>query len=184
MEKRSKIILTSRVFFVIVLCFGSLWMQAKDRTLTYNEITGKELFEGVKRFENSGPSCISCHSVDNNQAVLGGLLAKNLTDVYSRMGEGISSWLSAPPFPAMASSYQNNPLTDKERAQIQAYLKYVNEVKEYNKPEKGFDYMLLAGVVGMLIFLILINFTWFIRKRTMVKQAIFDRQVKASDAKF
>ena len=44
---------------------------------------GKLLFTGEKRFLNGGASCISCHNVTNNDInVPGGLLAKDLTNVY------------------------------------------------------------------------------------------------------
>ena len=167
-----------------MMCLVSMQMYATDRSLTPVERTGKDLFEGKIRFENGGPSCISCHSVDNQDVAMGGLFAKNLTDVYSRLGEGISPWLSAPPFPAMAISYQNNPLTENERIKLQAFLKYINENNDVKQADNGYDLMLIGGGGGLVIILILINSIWLIRKRKMVKQEIFDRQIKALDARF
>lgn len=179
-----------RVRFIMIgsmICLVSVQTHAADRALTIEESIGKDLFEGRIRFVNDGPSCISCHSIDNKNAALGGLFAKNLTDVYSRLGEGISSWLSAPPFPAMAASYQNNPLAENERVNLQAFLKYANEVKDVKNikyANKGYNFMLIGGGIGLVVILIMINFIWFVRKRKMVKQDIFARQNKASDAKF
>ena len=167
-----------------MMCLLSMQAHATNRALTTVEHTGKDLFEGKIRFENGGPSCISCHSVDNSDVAMGGLFAKNLTDVYSRLGEGITPWLSAPPFPAMAISYQNNPLTESERIKLQAFLKYINENNDVKAAGNGYDFMLISGVVGLVIILVLINFTWFVRKKKMVKQEIFDRQIKALDARF
>jgi len=50
-------------------------------------ILGRELFSGVRRLENGGPSCISCHNVRNDSIVSGGSLAKDLTDSFNRLGK-------------------------------------------------------------------------------------------------
>lgn len=156
---------------------------AAGRAMQPEEIAGKKYFEGASSFANGGPSCISCHSVNNNQVAKGGLLAKDLTDVYTRLGEGISAWLSAPSFPAMAASYQNNPLTENERGKLQAFLKYANDVKSTQHASKGYDFMLIGGLSGLVGILILINILWFTRKKKMVKKEIFERQNRAWDAK-
>lgn len=158
--------------------------ETSSRAMNQEEIAGKKYFEGSNKFMNNGPSCISCHSVKNNQLISGGLFAKDLTDVYSRLGEGLSAWLAAPPFPAMASSYQNHPLTENERGKLQAFFKYANEVQATQKAKPGYDMMLIGGGAGLVIMLLVINFMWFKRKKKMVKREIFDRQSKAWDAKF
>lgn len=156
---------------------------AAGRAMQPEELAGKNYFEGSTSFMNGGPSCISCHSVNNNNVATGGLLAKDLTDVYTRLGEGLSAWLAAPSFPAMAASYQNNPLTENERAKLQAFLKYANDVKATQTAKKGYDFMLIGGISGLVGILILINILWFTRKKKMVKREIFDRQSRAWDAK-
>jgi cytochrome c1 len=161
----------------------SIQAYASGRAMQPEELAGKNYFEGSKSFTNGGPSCISCHSVKNNNVATGGLLAKDLTDVYTRLGEGLSAWLAAPSFPAMAASYQNNPLTESERANLQAFLKYANDVKASQTVDKGYDFMLVGGVCGLASILILINILWFKRKKKMVKKEIFARQHSARDAK-
>ncbi len=156
---------------------------AKNRAMKPNELLGKQYFEGTRSLSKGGPSCISCHSVTHDKVAKGGFLAKDLTDVYTRLGEGISAWLSAPPFPAMASSYQNNPLTEKERNSLQAFFAYTNEVKSFHQPDLGYDIMLIGGLSGLIGILVLINVLWFVRKRNMVKKEIFARQSRAWDAK-
>lgn len=159
-------------------------VSAATRAMTADELAGKKYFEGFSTFKNNGPSCISCHSVKNDNVVAGGLLAKDLTDVYTRLGVGISAWLAAPSFPAMAASYQNNPLTENERVKLQAFFKYTNDVKASQSPKSKWDSMVIGGGLGVLGLLLLINIIWFTRKKKMVKKEIFERQSKAWDAKF
>lgn len=167
-----------------MISFSSMNMfAAPERAMQPEELAGKKYFEGSSRFMNGGPSCIACHSVKNNQLMSGGLLAKDLTDVYSRLGEGLSAWLAAPSFPAMASSYQNHPLTENERGKLQSFLKYANEVKETQTAKTGFDVMLIGGFSGLVALLIVINFMYMNRKKKMVKKDIFERQNSAWDAK-
>ncbi|MFN5416823.1 MAG: hypothetical protein ACK5B9_07170 [Flavobacteriia bacterium] len=170
-------------FGIIIFSQGLCFSKNNLRSMTSSEKVGKNYFEGSLSFKNGGPACISCHSVNNENVMSGGLLAKDLTDVYSRMNEGISAWLMAPSFPAMATSYKNNPLTEKERIQLTAFFKYTNEVKSSQKTTKGYELMLSAGVGGLVVILILVSLIWFKRKKKMVKEDIFKRQTKAWDAK-
>ncbi|MBW7868579.1 MAG: hypothetical protein H3C31_09675 [Brumimicrobium sp.] len=181
--KRIKIIRLLALLSVGFLLQTQSVALSNEGQMTPEEIAGKKYFEGATRFENRGPSCITCHSVANNKVIKGGLLAKDLTDVYSRMGEGISAWLMAPPFPAMDVSYRNHALTDKERTDLQAFLKYVNDNQEGQSLDKGYSTMLLAGGSGVVGVFVLISLIWFNRKKKMVKRDIFDRQLQAWDAK-
>ena len=185
MEKKRLIKGIGVVLLGSIISFTCLGTYAlSSRQMTTDELAGKKYFEGSARFQNGGPSCISCHSVKNEQVAKGGLLAKDLTDVYSRMGEGISAWLSAPSFPPMAASYQNHPLSENERTKLTAFLKYTDDVKVTQKHvDSGSLMMLFAGLGGLAGILILISLIWFKQKRKMVKQEIFDRQSKAWDAK-
>lgn len=152
-------------------------------TTATDAATGRAYFEGSKRFANGGASCISCHNVTNDAVMPGGLLAKDLTDVYERLGEGLTAWLGAPPFPAMVSTYQNHPLTEQERMSLTAFLKDAYETRASQKAKTGYDLFLLGGGAGLLGILILISLLWMKRKRQMVKKDIFARQSKAWDAK-
>jgi hypothetical protein len=144
---------------------------------------GKQYFEGSKPFLNRGPACISCHNVTNDELYPGGLFAKDLTDVYDRMGEGITAWLGAPPFPAMIASYQNHELTELERTSLTAFLKNANEVKDTQKKISGTSVFLIGGIGGLIAILILVSLLWMKRKKQMVKKDIFQRQTPAWDAK-
>jgi hypothetical protein len=185
MERKRFIKGIKLIFLGSMISLASMEVNAApNRAMQPEELAGKNYFEGSNSLANGGPSCISCHSVKNNNVATGGLLAKDLTDVYTRMGEGIlSAWLKAPSFPAMASSYQNHPLTDNERGKLEAFLKYTNEVKGSQQANSGYDVMLFGGLGGLVAILIFINILWFKRKRKMVKKEIFDRQHTAWDAK-
>jgi len=190
----------SLLFFGTVLCLSPLRAEENESTeeatveevvLTPQAEIGMAYFEGKQRFENGGPSCVSCHNVTTKGVMPGGLFAKDLTDVYARLGEGITGWLGAPPFPAMAASYNNNPLTEEERMNLTAFFKYTLDSKDTQKTGftlLGFDKqqvkMAIYGLIGLGIILVLIQVLWSHRKRKMVKNEIFARQNKAWDAKF
>jgi hypothetical protein len=170
---------------ILVLGATNSFAAGTDGSMTPEQLAGKSYFEGSSAFQNGGPSCISCHSVKNTEVAKGGLLAKDLTDVYSRMGEGIAAWLTAPSFPAMAASYQNHPLSENERVKLTAFLKHTDEVKDMHKTASAGQWtMLSAGVFGLFVILILIGLIYFKQKRKMVKKDIFARQTKSWDAKF
>jgi hypothetical protein len=145
---------------------------------------GKAFFQGGALFHNGGPSCVACHHVTHEDVIPGGLCAKDLTDVYSRLGEGLISWLGAPPFPAMAATYNNNPLTEQERVDLTAFLKYADETKGSQVEKSGASYLLIGGGLGLAGLLLLVQLLWSKRKTKMVKSDIFARQNKAWDAKF
>lgn len=143
---------------------------------------GKLLFSGGKRFLNGGPSCIVCHNVSNNAVIPGGLLAKDLTHVYERLGEaGIKGIVSSPPFPAMVNSYEGNPITEEEISQLTAFFQYVNQ-HENEKEISGIQMLAGGGLIGLAIILALISVLWAIRKKESTKKDIFSRQLKGNDS--
>lgn len=146
---------------------------------------GISLFDGNKSFENGGVSCISCHNVDHKELIAGGLLAKDLTKVYERMGgAGLNGILSAPPFPAMASSYQNHPLTEKEIYQLSAFF-YDAATNNIYQPQRAYNdnILLYGGGVALIIIISIILLMYLERKRKCVKEDIFKRQIKAATSK-
>ena len=151
-----------------------------------NDITsGLHLFEGSKRLENGGVSCITCHNVQHKDLIAGGLLAKDLTKVYERLGgAGLNGILSAPPFPAMASSYQNHPLTEKEIYQLSAFFNDA-AVNNVYQPQRVYnDHLLLyGGGVAFLVIASIILLVYIERKRKCVKEDIYKRQIKAATSK-
>jgi mono/diheme cytochrome c family protein len=188
MKSREFIKRISLGLFGSLVCFSLVTAaeteQKPAKVIQAKASIGKKLFEGSVSFKNGGPACISCHNVNHKGMVNGGLFAKDLTDVYDRMGEGLSAWLSAPPFPAMATSYQNHPLTEEERTHLAGFFKVTNENKTEQVADTGYSFFATSGAIGLIIILILISIIWGKRKKNMVKKDIFDRQAKAWDAKF
>jgi len=84
---------------------------------------GQELFQGILRLENGGPACNACHDVRNDAVIGGGILATELTSVFSRMGgAGVKAILGHAPFPVMQAAYQDQSLTDQEVAALVAHF--------------------------------------------------------------
>ncbi|MFA3782476.1 cytochrome c [Melioribacteraceae bacterium 4301-Me] len=123
---------------------------------------GKKLFMGEVRFANGGPACISCHNVNNVGMFNGGLLAKDLTNAFTRLSAaGIDGIIRNPPFPAMIDGFGQKSLTDQEIKDLLAFL--------YNADLQGTAQLsplqsqldLLIGVVLILnIVLVIFLFAW------------------------
>jgi mono/diheme cytochrome c family protein len=139
---------------------------------------GKKYFTGEKSFFNGGPTCISCHDV-NADGVVGGYLAKDLTDVYTRLGEaGIMAMITNAPFPAMNAAYKNNPVTAPEQKNLAAFLKSVSANQPENRSSSVITF-LAFGFGGFFGLLILIMLIWNKRKKHSVKEQIFARQIRS-----
>jgi len=146
---------------------------------------GRKLFSGESSLANGGPSCLSCHNVTNNNLMIGGLLAKDLTNVFSRMGHaGVRGILNAPPFPAMNESYNNNEITEEEIILITSFLAEADKVSDTQTADDGFMLYLKGGIGGLILILIIVGILWNGRKKDIVNKRIFERQIKARDAKF
>lgn len=139
---------------------------------------GRALFEGNTAFVNGGASCLSCHNVNYKDMVAGGVLAKDLTNCFGRLGgdAGISGLLSSPPFPAMTQAFKNNPLTPDEIKAISAFLKDADNPKA--PAAEGMNPLLMGGFVGFLVLFGLIMITWNKRKISSTKREYHDRQIK------
>ncbi len=144
---------------------------------------GLQYFSGERRFAEGGPSCISCHHVNNDELISGGRLAKDLTNVYGRMGDaGVAGILGVPPFPAMASAYTNNALDSVEIAQLTAFLKHADSISGTQKAKSGRRIFFVGGGGGLVILFLLIGAHWRRRLRKTVKHDIYKRQIKGSDS--
>lgn len=141
---------------------------------------GGRLFQGTTRLKNGGPACNSCHHVTNDAVIGGGVLAKDLTEVFTRMGgTGVSAILGKPPFPVMEAAYKDAPVTAEEGRALVGFLQDVDKKRGMQTP-KDYGNTLVAGGAGMFIVLMgLYSFAWRRRKPGPVNQAIFDRQVKS-----
>lgn len=153
---------------------------ASDNATAKDIERGKNIFVGSQALVNGGPSCISCHNVNYIGVIPGGLLAKDLTTVYSRLGgdAGLQGMLGAPPFPAMTQAYKDKPITEQEIAAITAFLNKIDKDKP-NQQVSTMNPLLYGGLVGMCVLLLLIVLIWHKRKKQTVKKEIYDRQLKS-----
>ena len=142
---------------------------------------GGELFQGMARLANGGPSCMSCHDVRSENGAGGGSLAIELTDAVTRLTvPGIGAILRNPPFPVMQRAYVGHPLTDAEVEALVGFLQNADAEQELYEARAYGTQFLLAGVVGAVILLGLYTLTWRGRRKGTVNQVVFDRQVKST----
>lgn len=146
-------------------------------------LKGANLFSGKVAFEKGGPSCLSCHNVSNELVPAGGLLAKDLTTVYSRLGgdAGLQGILKSFPFPAMAQSYKNKTLTEEEVRLVSAFLYDADKSNIYHVSNSGNGIFIYGGGIALVVLLILIGLLWYNRKKNNVKYDIYNRQIKSSN---
>ncbi len=148
-------------------------------------LAGQDMFQGSLRFVNGGPACNACHEVRNDAVIGGGVLAAELTTVFTRMGKaGVAAILGRSPFPVMQTAYEDRSLTDDEVTALVAFLEYADS-EQYNQLPRDYGIGLFAsGAVGAGILFFFFGFVWRGRKRGSVNQAIYDRQIRSvSDTK-
>ncbi len=151
---------------------------------------GQDLYEGRVRFAKGGPACNACHHVSNDAVLGGGILAKDLTTAFSRMGkQGVVAILGNAPFKVMALAYAQSPFTDDEIHAVASFLDFADKRHRFEKPsEHGWSTyiggsitagMVIVGAVGVALLLGLFSLAGRRRKKRSVNQAIYDRQVKS-----
>ena len=144
-------------------------------------ILGQDLFQGHVKFENGGPTCNSCHEVINDAVIGGGVLAIELTTVFSRLGgPGVRAILGSPPFPVMQRAYQGKGLTEEEVVALVGFLQRADEEQSFHQPRDYGRNLLLAGVIGTVVLFGLYSIIWRRRLTGSVNQPIFDRQIKST----
>ena len=155
--------------------------QPVQRATAEQILLGQALFQGTTRFASGGPTCNSCHDVTNDAVIGGGVLARELTTVFSRLGgPGVRAILGSPPFPVMQRAYQDKPLTDNEVVALVGFLQQADEEQSLHQPRDYGMGLFGAGVVGTVVLLGLYSLIWRRRLRGSVNQSIYDRQIKSS----
>jgi len=141
---------------------------------------GGELFEGKVRFANGGPSCNACHHVKSDALLGGGVLASELTLVFSRMGrQGVSAILGNTPFPVMQAAYAGKEFSEKEINALVGFLQQVDKEHARQMPKEWGWRMFSAGTGGVVVLIGIFSLAGRRRKKRCVNQDIFDRQVKS-----
>ena len=121
---------------------------------------GGDIFTGSRPLRNGGAACISCHNIDGIAALGGGVVAKDLTESYSNLGEaGLTSVLETTPFPLMKAIYGPRPLEDDEVANLVAFL---GETDGTQQPASGRSLFIfiVIGVAGLLLIIIILQTIW------------------------
>jgi len=148
-------------------------------------LNGQLLFSGETRLGEKGPACLTCHNVLNDNLIGGGLLAKDLTEAFTRLNEnGIKAMLTNPPFPAMREAYQNHPISDDEAYLITAFLKYADAQQYYQHHRDYSARFLYTGLAGFVILLSVFALIWRNRKSSAVNKRVFERQLKSESLNY
>ena len=154
---------------------------ATAQPITGDPELGRLLFQGNTRFANGGPSCNSCHNVAHEDVIGGGVLAKDLTTVFSRLGgQGVRAVVGSPPFPVMQRAFQDRPLTEQEVNALVAFLEQTDVKASLHQPLDYGIRLFVAGVLGATLLLGLYSLAWRKRKRAAVNAAIYKRQVRST----
>lgn len=143
-------------------------------------IEAQNLFSGETRLINDGPSCISCHNVVNDNLLSGGLLAKDLTTAFSRLGgeSAVNSIISNSPFPAMNAAYKDNPITPDEAFLLTAFLYSSEKDSVYQNTTDYKGTFLNTGLIASAMLFGFYGIFWWNRKRRSVNHDIYKRQLK------
>lgn len=145
-------------------------------------LVGQALFQGDTRLLNGGPTCNSCHDVTNDAVIGGGILARELTTVFTRLGgaAGVRAIIGSPPFPVMQKAYEDKPLTEDEVSSLVAFLERADAEQALHQPRDYGIKLFGFGLVGSVVLLGLYSLAWSGRKKGSVNQEIFDRQVRST----
>ncbi|MDP3908811.1 MAG: c-type cytochrome [Gemmatimonadales bacterium] len=144
-------------------------------------LLGRSLFQGTTRLTNGGPACTSCHDVTDAAITGGGVLARELTTAFSRLGgPGIRAIIADPPFPVMQRAYRDRALVPDEVTALVGFLGLVGAQQALHQP-RGFGPRLFAvGVGGSVVLLVLYSLMWRRRLKGSVNQGIYDRQIRTT----
>ncbi len=142
-------------------------------------VQGQEIFQGKVRLSNGGPACNSCHHVTNDAVIGGGVLAKDLTQVFSRLGgeQAVRAVIGTQPFPVMEQAYKNNPLEPGEVASLVAFLEKADKEHKLQQPKDYGIMLFFSGIGGCALLFALFALFWRGRKQRTVNSAIYDRQI-------
>ena len=141
---------------------------------------GREVFLGLTPIKTGGAPCVSCHTVRGTKSLLGGgRLAKDLTNVFARLGdEGLDNALKSPAFPLMNKMYADHPIDAGEAFALRAFLYRANLGGE---PARDDAWSVgLAGGLGSLAVLAGLNAAWGRRLRG-VRQPLIRRREKGKE---
>ncbi len=150
--------------------FAGSFVSAKDITPADVE-HGRQLFVGEVRLKNGGPPCISCHTAaETKLSVAGGTLAKDLTNVFARLGdEGLDGAIKNPSFPLMKDIYAKQKIEKEEVFALRAFFSASN--RSTAAPGDNVS-VFMAAIVGTGLCLVILNLFWRRRLRGVRKPMV------------
>lgn len=116
---------------------------------------GKNLFTGVTRLANGGPSCRACHSSGGIGGLGGGKLGPDLTGAYSKLGDALVLWPETTD--PMRPIFLSKPLTESEKADLLAFFVSTDVTK---RSTEVIGQLIGLAVVGVVVFAVLIQLIW------------------------
>ena len=142
---------------------------------------GRDLFLGREGLSAGAAQCVSCHTVRGaGGGIAGGLLAKDLTNAFGRLGDqGLDAALKSPAFPVMNKVFAAHPLQADEVFALRAFL------YDANRKEPALDDPLslpLVGLLGTVAVLIALNAAWARRLRGVRQPLVRRRRLPPVDA--
>lgn len=140
---------------------------------------GRSYFLGLSPLKGGGAPCLSCHTVRGiGSAVPGGTMAKDLTNVFARLGdEGLDRALANPAFPLMNRVFTDHPLDPAEVFALRAFLYKANLGGE-PAGEDSLSIGLVSGS-GTLLVLVVLNAAWA-RRLKGVRKPLTQRREQSS----
>jgi len=131
--------------------------------------SGEALFLGDVHFQNDGPPCMGCHSIDSAGELGGGVLGPDLTTAFTKYGEaGLASALANIAFPTMVPIYADHPLAPEEQADLRAYIQAAA-----GQPKANTELLVLAlSLAGFLAAMIGVGILWRRRLRGVRRRLV------------
>jgi mono/diheme cytochrome c family protein len=125
---------------------------------------GRDLFLGREALRSGAAQCVSCHTVRGaGGGIAGGLLAKDLTHAFGRLGDqGLDAALKSPAFPVMGKVFAAHPLQPDEVFALRAFLHDANRGEPAAEDSLSLPIVALLGTAAVLIAL---NAAWARRLR-------------------
>jgi cytochrome c2 len=145
-----------------------------DRPFTEVDVTlGRQFFLGQQRLANSGPPCVSCHTLTTVGGLGGGHLGPDLTNEIGRLGgrRGATAWLTSPPTTTMQTVFSKHPLEVGEIVPLLAVIDDASRQGE-RKSNAAKEKFSGFGIGGMLIGLVLLQTAWRRRFRSVRRSVI------------
>jgi mono/diheme cytochrome c family protein len=140
---------------------------------------GRSYFLGLTPLKGGGAPCVSCHTVRGIGSIVpGGTMAKDLTNVFARLGdEGLDRALASPAFPLMNKVFTDHPVEAAEVFSLRAFLYKANLGGEPAR-EDSLSIGLVAGV-GTIAVLVLLNALW-VRRLKGVRRPLTHKREQPS----